>query len=342
VKSWGWINLGLALLLAVALGLAVGGFCPGNRHAVAWPDAMAQSPAFGEGAACPYLARGQISQLDPEGTRPRSGRAPRFGGGVEGGRAAGKVLRQPFDAQAPAVLERGRDVFVRDCMPCHGVGGRGDGPVPSAAGAGSMPRPASLLAEHARTLPDGYLYDYVSEGGLLMPAHGAQISPEDRWKVVAWVRRLQTQVPEAEPMQGGPQALSECAWVAALTPGPQGTLSAVAYEHFAAASGTVSPTLKAGTEAGAEAKWKAAQSVMDQSDCRTCHDREHPVIGPSFVQVAEKYRGQPQAAQALIRKIREGGSGVWGGVPMAPHRDLSETQLQTLVDGILALPGGQP
>ena len=78
---------------------------------------------------------------------------------------AGKALKSPLNPDDSQVLLRGKVLFERDCMPCHGVAGRGDGVVPKHG----FPPPPSLLAAHAKGLPDGYIYNYISRGGILMP-----------------------------------------------------------------------------------------------------------------------------------------------------------------------------
>ncbi len=66
------------------------------------------------------------------------------------------------------------------------------------------------------------------------------------------------------------------------------------------------------------------QSLADKNGCFACHGMQAKVIGPGFAEVAAKYKGDSQAAERLGKKIREGGKGVWGPVPMPAHGNLGE------------------
>ena len=84
-----------------------------------------------------------------------------------------------------ALLQRGRKQFNITCGTCHGLVGDGDSVV---AGKMSLRPPPSLHKLKERRA--GYFYQVISEGYGLMPSYAAEISPEDRWAVVAYVRAL--------------------------------------------------------------------------------------------------------------------------------------------------------
>jgi hypothetical protein len=109
-------------------------------------------------------------QPPPGRTPDRSSRAPRE-----------DHIDRPF-------LERGRERFGIYCSPCHGRTGFGDGMVVQRG----FPRPPSLHDERLRDkTPDGQIFDVIRSGFRKMPAFGSQIPPEDRWRIVAYVRVLQ-------------------------------------------------------------------------------------------------------------------------------------------------------
>jgi cytochrome c len=83
------------------------------------------------------------------------------------------------------------------------------------------------------------------------------------------------------------------------------------------------------------------EAVVKGSDCLSCHATDHKVVGPSYQEVAKKYAGQPQAAAALAKKVKEGGSGAWGNVPMPPHPQLSDADIQDAVAWVLSQKPGQ-
>jgi hypothetical protein len=86
------------------------------------------------------------------------------------------------------VLERGRERFNIYCSPCHSLLGDGNGFVPSRG----FPRvPPSFHIARLQKAPLGYFFDVITNGFGIMPDYGSQIPPNDRWKIVAYVRALQ-------------------------------------------------------------------------------------------------------------------------------------------------------
>lgn len=86
--------------------------------------------------------------------------------------------------------------------------------------------------------------------------------------------------------------------------------------------------------------FKAFQDYVTKSNiapaCQTCHQVDKKMVGPSYNAVALKYKGDDKAAAALEKKVLEGGSGVWGAVPMTPN-PTAKDHAAKLVKWILAL-----
>lgn len=80
----------------------------------------------------------------------------------------------------------------------------------------------------------------------------------------------------------------------------------------------------------------AAKDLANKSGCMSCHDIGTKVIGPAFKDVAEKYKGQKDANAVLTKKVKEGGKGVWGRIPMPPHDQMKDADISTIVGWILA------
>jgi cytochrome c551/c552 len=78
------------------------------------------------------------------------------------------------------------------------------------------------------------------------------------------------------------------------------------------------------------------QKLLNARACSGCHALDRRVVGPSFREVAAKYAGAPGAAERLAAKIRDGGQGAWGAVPMPANPGLSDADLKTLVGWVLA------
>lgn len=77
------------------------------------------------------------------------------------------------------------------------------------------------------------------------------------------------------------------------------------------------------------------QKLLATHACIACHAVDQKLVGPGFREIAQRYRGDSGAAEKLARKIREGGSGVWGPTPMPPNQHLGEADVRTLVSWVL-------
>jgi cytochrome c len=80
----------------------------------------------------------------------------------------------------------------------------------------------------------------------------------------------------------------------------------------------------------------AATQLLTKYNCQACHTVDKKLVGPSYKEVAAKYAGDSAAAAKLEQKIKNGGSGVWGSIPMPPN-NVPDADLKTLAEWILAL-----
>ena len=105
----------------------------------------------------------------------------------------GKIGANPGDympAEVPVneeTLERGRERFNIYCAPCHSRSGDGNGMLPQRG----YRRPPTYHQDRLRKAPLGYFFDVMTNGFGAMPDYAMQITPEDRWKIVAYIRALQ-------------------------------------------------------------------------------------------------------------------------------------------------------
>lgn len=86
----------------------------------------------------------------------------------------------------------------------------------------------------------------------------------------------------------------------------------------------------------------ADEALAKKSGCLECHGVDKNIIGPSFHNIAEKYKNDSQARVALIQTVKNGGKGNWTdishGVPMPPYSPrLSDAEIERLVDWVLQL-----
>jgi mono/diheme cytochrome c family protein len=98
---------------------------------------------------------------------------------------AERRLVNPIQATA-ASLAQGEKLYRITCMHCHGAAGHGDGPV-----AAKMGNVANLTLEKYLRVKDGYIYHVIRMGSGVMPPYAENLSPEERWHVVNYVRKLQ-------------------------------------------------------------------------------------------------------------------------------------------------------
>jgi hypothetical protein len=94
------------------------------------------------------------------------------------------VFPLPINLQ---LLERGQDRFKIFCSPCHGLQGDGNGMIAMRG----MKHPPTYHQDRLRQVPNGYIYDVITNGFGAMLSYSAQIPPRDRWAIVAYVRALQ-------------------------------------------------------------------------------------------------------------------------------------------------------
>ena len=81
----------------------------------------------------------------------------------------------------------------------------------------------------------------------------------------------------------------------------------------------------------------ASEELAKQKACTACHAIEKKVVGPAYKEVANKYRKDPKAEAMLIEKVKKGGVGAWGQVPMPPNANVSDADVKTLVKWVLSL-----
>ncbi len=179
--------------VALLLPLALLAGCPAY-------DPMQRQPKYKSYQSSEFHADGLAMRTPPAGTVPYGSVGdPALQQGVG---EDGKPLAQAPVPLNPKLLATGRKKFDIHCAVCHGMAGDGQSQVALNM---SLRRPANLHLY--RDVPDGYLFQVISKGFGLMPSYAGELTPEERWGVVGYVRALQlsqhasaTQVPP-ETMQ---------------------------------------------------------------------------------------------------------------------------------------------
>ena len=167
--------------LAVALGVSA---CQATRDSRAreyFPD-MVRGPAYKAFAANAATGDGLTLRAPVAGTIARGARPFHFRPGDEEGARAGATLTSPF-RWTQAVVDDGKGLYGIYCVPCHGPSGTGDGPL-----AGKIPPPPAYKSERVLAFAPGRMYHVLTVGSGKMPSYAAQLSSDERWKVIAYVQ----------------------------------------------------------------------------------------------------------------------------------------------------------
>jgi cytochrome c5 len=264
--------------------------------------------------AVPIALFGLVSQL-VTGMRP-AGRAEAESGVLDRIKPVGEVML--VDASAPQGNMSGEQVYQAVCKTCHEAGLVG----------------APKLGDKAAWAPRikkgvNALYSNALKGtNKGMPPKGGNTDLADievQRGVVYMANRSGASFPEpAAPV--GPAAASApvapAAPAAAATPAPA-----------AAAPSPAAPAAKA----GAPLDLNTGQAMMQKNGCAACHAVDKKILGPAYVDVAAKYRGDATALAKLTQKVKSGGTGVWGQILMPPNAQIPDADIKALVSWILSL-----
>jgi cytochrome c5 len=150
-----------------------------------WTTQMQYSPAYLSQTSNPVLPNHLTEQMPVEGTIARGHQPFHYGASEGEAIRAGRELKNPF-APTAENLARGQYIFSNYCSVCHGTSGGGDGAIIP-----KYPNPPSYKTATSRNLPDGSMFHVITLGRKDMPAHAAQVSADDRWKVILYIRKLQ-------------------------------------------------------------------------------------------------------------------------------------------------------
>lgn len=135
---------------------------------------MSHQPRYDSEEASALFSDGKSQQTPPEGTLARDDPAW----------AAALAQRPPLTAD---LLERGRQRYAIDCIPCHDAAGYGHGVVPNRG----FPQPPSFHIARLREVSSDHIVDVITKGYGVMYAYADRVTPSDRWAIAAYIRALQ-------------------------------------------------------------------------------------------------------------------------------------------------------
>jgi len=152
-----------------------------------FPD-MTYSRAYETYSENPNFEDGKTMREPVEGTVPR-GMIPFPYEKTDGDLArAGLELSNPLDPSEEN-LQRGKELFARMCQQCHGEKGDGQGFLYTSKL--FIYPPTDLTSEQTVNRSDGEIYHVITVGRNVMGAHDAMVRPDDRWRIILYLRQLQ-------------------------------------------------------------------------------------------------------------------------------------------------------
>ena len=236
------------------------------------------------------------------------------------------------DASSPKGNLTGEQVFQALCKTCHEPGIAGAPKVgDKAAWAASIKKGYETLVQHA--------INGFQEAGKVMPAKGGNpdLTDVEVQRAVVYIANrsganFKEPAPTATASATPPAATATPAATAPATSPTAATASAAGVTPAAA---TAAPSATA--KAGGPLDLAAGQALMQKDGCGACHAVDKKIVGPAYQDVATKYKGDAGALAKLTQKVKTGGAGVWGPVPMPPNAQVADSDIKALVSWILTL-----
>jgi len=224
------------------------------------------------------------------------------------------VARVEFgdDASGPRALKSGEETYKAVCAACHAQG------IAGAPKVGDTAAWAPHIKEGLATLVKNAINGMQSPKGV-MPPRGGNPTLTD-WEVTAAVVYMANQSGASFKEPAKPAAPATTAAAAPAAP----------------AAAAPAPVAAAAAPPAAGPAAADASALLQKNGCLACHALDKKVLGPSYKEVAGKYAGDKNAAAMLENKVKAGGVGVWGQVPMPPNPAVSDADLQAMVKYILA------
>jgi cytochrome c5 len=226
------------------------------------------------------------------------------------------------EAAAPKGNMTGEQVYQTVCKTCHDAG------IAAAPKFGDKAAWAPRLKQGAETL-----YAHALKGtdkGMPPKGGNAELTDEEVQRAVVFMANhsggtLKEPPPAVASSQvaAAPAAQAPASAQAAPAAAPAKAPAPAAAPAPAPRSGTLDPA--------------SGTAMMQKYGCSACHAVDKKIVGPAYQDVAAKYQGDKGASAKLVQKVKAGGSGVWGQIPMPPNAAVPDADVKALVDWILTL-----
>lgn len=159
--------------------------CTKDKPNVELVQNMMQTPAIKAQEGDSEMPNGRAMRLPPKDTVARGNPEYRY---YNDEKAAIKNLKNPYTSNVEVTLEEGKKKYDIYCGICHGVGGKGDGNIAPKM----LLAPPTLVGDKIKSWNDQQIFHIITNGRGMMGSYAAQIKPDDRWKIINYVRKLQS------------------------------------------------------------------------------------------------------------------------------------------------------
>jgi cytochrome c len=250
----------------------------------------------------------------------------------------------------------GQRIYDEKCASCHGTFGESNDYMPIAGGVGTLGTDQPMRTTGSKLNYATTLFDYIRRA---MPFNAPKsLSNDDVYALTAYVLYLNDIVAadtvldrrslvalkmpnrdgfttehgfmrkDGKPDTHASACMTDC--VAAVR------LASEIPEYARDSHGDLAAQMRTSATAAATATQApgAAADLAARAGCTACHGVTQAIVGPAFADVGRRYRGRPDAAASLAQKVRQGGAGAWGTVPM-PAQTIADGDLQSIIGWIL-------
>lgn len=259
------------------------------------------------------------------GLRP-SGREVAETGVLDRIRPVGEVT--VADASKPQATMSGEQVYQTVCKTCHEAG---------LVGAPKFGDKAAWAPRIKEGL-DELFSDALKGTDKGMPPKGGDANLADievQRGVVYMANRAGASF--KEPSAPAPAAAAGAAPAAAVAAAPALPPAAPMPAATAAGGAATAPASAVAAKPAAPLNLTAGEALMQKDGCAACHAVDKKIVGPAYQDVAAKYKGDGSALAELTQKVKAGGAGVWGPIPMPPNAQVPDEDIKALVSWILTL-----
>jgi len=216
------------------------------------------------------------------------------------------------DAGAPKGNITGEQVYQAVCKACHEAG---------LAGAPKIGDKAAWAPRIKQGVDQLYAHAIGGTAKGMPPKGGnAELADAEVQRGVVYMANRSGASFKEPPAPAGPAPAAASAAVAAPAPSPANA-----------------PQPAAASKPGAPLDMAGGQALMQKDGCAACHAIDKKLVGPAYQDVAAKYKYDKGDAARLAQKVKAGGSGAWGQVPMPPNAAVSDDDIKSLVAWILSL-----